>query len=80
MTNRPSSCNAPESVSKLNDHNLAGRNKRFKTMEEDLETLCSSNNVDYEPPAIKESGNKTKIRRRKLNELCDPNRKSKGSQ
>ena len=67
-------------VSKLNGNNLARRNIRFKKSEKELEKICFSNGVTYEPPKEKETDRQTRNRRKRLDELCSPSNKIKAKQ
>ena len=51
---------------------LAKRTKRFKKTEQELEEMCVAKGVEYVPPELNEVTHRTRSRRRKLKDLCDP--------
>ena len=62
-------------TSKLSDDNLGNRTDRFKDSERELEKCCVAKGVEYIPPSANEAWHKTRSRRRKLEEQCDPGKK-----
>ena len=62
-------------ASKLSDDNLGNRTDRFKDIESELEQCCVAKAVEYIPPSAAEVWHKTRSRRRKLEEQCDPGKK-----
>ena len=66
-------------ASKLRNDNLGNRTDQSKDSERELEKCCVAKGVEYSPPSANEVWRKTRSRRRKLEEQCDPGKKKKGS-
>ena len=65
----------PMAISERSAENLAGRRKNFKDKERELETLCATKGVEYEPSSLNKCRHRTISRRQKLTELCDPSKR-----
>ena len=53
----------------------ANRTKCFKKIKQELEEMCVAKCVKYMPSELNEVDHRTRYRRRKLKDLCDPSEK-----